>query len=61
MIAMGRGKVSMKETKELRNLINSEKLGFNMEAHNGLSAKLLKRRVLKEFGSAAYRYLRRWE
>lgn len=31
----------MKKTKELRNLINSEKLGFIMEAHNGLSAKIV--------------------
>ncbi|HFL3236773.1 TPA: isocitrate lyase/phosphoenolpyruvate mutase family protein, partial [Clostridioides difficile] len=31
----------MKKTKELRNLINSDKLGFIMEAHNGLSAKIV--------------------
>lgn len=31
----------MKKTKELRNLINSEKLEFIMEAHNGLSAKIV--------------------
>ncbi|AWB42962.1 phosphoenolpyruvate mutase [Paenibacillus sp. CAA11] len=31
----------MKKTKELRNLIESEKLGFIMEAHNGLSAKIV--------------------
>lgn len=30
----------MKKTKELRNLINSEKLEFIMEAHHGLSAKI---------------------
>ncbi|MFD0619589.1 phosphoenolpyruvate mutase [Paenibacillus sp. GCM10027629] len=31
----------MKKTKELRNLINSKKLEFIMEAHNGLSAKIV--------------------
>ncbi|MCJ8012918.1 phosphoenolpyruvate mutase [Paenibacillus sp. KQZ6P-2] len=31
----------MKKTKKLRDLINSEKLEFIMEAHNGLSAKIV--------------------
>lgn len=31
----------MKKTKQLRNLVNSPKLKFIMEAHNGLSAKIV--------------------
>ncbi|GJM77149.1 hypothetical protein HMSSN036_93650 [Paenibacillus macerans] len=37
----GKKEAQMSKTKQLRQLINSEKLEFIMEAHNGLSAKIV--------------------
>src|SRR3569833_936357 len=35
------GGIAMKKTSKLRNLINSQQLEFLMEAHNGLSARIV--------------------
>ena len=40
----------------LKKELNSKELSFLMEAHNGLTAKLLKQVVSKEYGHLAYLY-----
>ena len=48
----------IKKTTQFRSLLNSKDLDFIMEAHNGISAKIVEEAGFKEFGQADLHYQR---
>ena len=51
----------MKKTLLLKKLLQTHQTEFIMEAHNGLSAKIVEEAVLKAYGQVDYPYLHHWE
>ena len=56
---MGISKLSKSQL--LKKELNSKELSFLMEAHNGLTAKIVEASGFKEYGHLAYPYQLLWE